>query len=85
MNGRTAMAERRPASHNLTKVEEEVIIQYILDLDLRGFPPLIRDVAAMADYILTSRGTRRVGKQWAYCFVQRRPELKTRFSRSYDF
>ena len=79
------MAERRPASHNLTKVEEEVIIRYILDLDLRGFPPLIGDVAAMADHILTSRGTRRVGKQWAYRFVQRRPELKTRFSRSYDF
>ena len=39
----------------------------------------------MANYILESRGADRVGKLWAHRFVQRQPELKTRFNRVYDF
>jgi hypothetical protein len=85
MNGRTTMAERRPAVQNLSKIEEEVVVRYILDLDSRGFPPSIGDVAAMANHVLASRGAQRVGKQWTYRFIQRREELKTRFSRAYDF
>ena len=85
MNGRTTVADRRPKVQNLTSIEEEVVVQYILHLDSRGYPPLIGDVAAMANYILLSRKARPVGKQWPYRFVQRREELKTRFSRAYDF
>ena len=33
MNGVTHIAERRPAVQLLTEIEEEVIVQYILDLD----------------------------------------------------
>src|SRR5436305_10259834 len=39
----------------------------------------------MANYILASRKQQRVGKLWAHRFIERNPELKTRFSRSYDF
>jgi hypothetical protein len=39
----------------------------------------------MANHILVSRGARGVGKQWPYRFIRRREELKTRFSRAYDF
>ena len=85
MNGRTTIAERRPAVQLLTEIEEEVIVQYILDLDARGFPPRVEDIKDMADHILVTRGSRCTGKQWAYRFVQRRKELKTRFSRAYDF
>ncbi|KFY28361.1 hypothetical protein V493_02963, partial [Pseudogymnoascus sp. VKM F-4281 (FW-2241)] len=85
MNSVTPKADSRPVSQSLTKIEEEVVVQYILDLDSRGFPPLIRDVEAMVNSILASRGARRVGKQWPYRFIQRRIELKTRFSRAYDF
>lgn len=85
MNGRTFKADSRPISHMLTKVEEDVIVQYILELDSRGFPPLIDDVRAIADQILATRSSRRVGKQWPYRFIQRREELRTRFSRAYDF
>ena len=85
MNGQTALDDRRPASQKLTELEEEVIVRYILDLDSRGFPPRIDDVREMADHILATRTKRRVGKQWPYRFVQRREELRTRFSRAYDF
>lgn len=85
MNGRTPKADSRPATQNLAEIEEDVIVQYILDLDSRGFPPSIEDVRAMADYILASRGARRVGKLWSTRFIKRREELRTRFSRAYDF
>ena len=85
INGRTPRAESRPTSTNLTPIEEEVMIQYILDLDTRGFGPRLASVEDMANYILKSRGGRRVGKLWAHRFVQRQPALKTRFNRVYDF
>ena len=85
MMGATPAKEFRPKSHNLDAIEESVLVRYILDLDDRGFPPRLEDVEDMANYILASRGKRRVGKLWSHRFVERTPELKTRFSRSYDF
>ena len=85
MNGRTTVHERRPAMTKLTILEEEVVIRNILDMDSRGFAPRLAGVEDMANFILESRGGRRVGKLWAHRFVQRRPELKTRFNRVYDF
>jgi hypothetical protein len=55
MNGRSAAQEYRPVAQNLTEIEEEVVFQYIINLDSRGFPPSIDSVCAMADHILVSR------------------------------
>lgn len=85
INGHTSIRDRRPANQKLTKLEEEVIIRYILDLDERGFGPRLASVEDMANFLLETRGARRVGKLWAHRFVQRQPELKTRFNRVYDF
>ena len=85
MNGHLPLPERRPANIKLSKLEEEVIIRNILELDSRGFAPRIAGVEDMANYILESRGGKRVGGRWAYRFVQRQPALKTRFNRVYDF
>ena len=85
MNGHTSIRDRRPAVQKLTELEEEVISQYILDLDDRGFGPRLAGVEDMANYLLESRGGQRVGKLWAHRFVRRRQELKTRFNRVYDF
>lgn len=85
MRGRTTKRDVRNARHILTPTEEETIVRYVLDLDSRGFPPRISGVEDMANLLLATRGAKPVGKQWTYRFVQRRPELKTRFSRAYDF
>ncbi|EDO04447.1 hypothetical protein SS1G_06930 [Sclerotinia sclerotiorum 1980 UF-70] len=85
MNGLTPRMEFRPKSHNLTDLEEEVLIQYILDMDERGFSPRISDVEDMTNYILETQGVKKVGKLWAHRFVKRYTELKTRFNRVYDF
>jgi hypothetical protein len=85
MNGRTPLLEHRPKMHKLSELEGEVIIRNVLDLDTRGFVARLAGVEDMTNYILESRGGKRVGKLWAHRFVQRRPELKTHFNRFYDF
>jgi hypothetical protein len=85
MNGRTNLLERRPSATNLTALEEDVLSQYIIDLDSRGFAPRLAGVEDMANYLLETGRAKRVGKLWEHRFVQRRPELKTRFNRVYDF
>ncbi|KAJ8070734.1 hypothetical protein OCU04_001104 [Sclerotinia nivalis] len=85
MDGSTSRTETRANCHNITELEEEVIVQYILDINNRGFPPKLKGVEDMTNYILESRGAKKVGKLWAHRFVKRHTELKTRFSRVYDF
>ena len=85
ISGRPSRSDTRTNCHKLTKLEEEVIVRNILEMDSRGFAPRLAGVEDMANFILESRGGKRVGKLWAHRFVQRRPDLKTRFNRVYDF
>src|SRR5690349_14610362 len=52
-------------SRKLTDLEESVIIQYILDLDAKGFPPRLSGVEDMANRLLAERDAERVGTRWA--------------------
>ena len=69
MAGRTYRPETKPNRQKLSKLEEGVIIRYILDLDSRGFAPRLASIKDIVNYILESRGVDRVGKLWAYRFV----------------
>jgi hypothetical protein len=83
-DGTRARRDYEPNSKRLTKLEEEVILDYILDLSLRGVPPTRALVRDMADRLLRERGGKPVGKHWVDNFVKRTPELKKRWSRPYD-
>ena len=59
------MASRResvPNSRKLTDLEEQTIIQYVLDLDSRSFPPRLSDVEDIANKLLADRDAPPVGK-----------------------
>ncbi|KAJ3453223.1 hypothetical protein MRS44_018878 [Fusarium solani] len=84
-DGRPARRDTLPNSRKLTELEEDAIVQYILELCERSFPPRLRDVKDMANQLLRARDASGVGKNWASSFVRRRPELRTRFSRKYDY
>jgi hypothetical protein len=71
-------------SKKLTKLEEEVIIEHILDLDLRGFAPTLEAVRQMADKLLAARAAGHVGKNWPTNFIKRTDRLTTRFNQPYD-
>jgi hypothetical protein len=66
-------------------LEESTTIQYVLDLDLRSFPPRLRDVEDTANKLLAERDTPPVGRHWASNFIKPQPEFKTRRFRIYDY
>ncbi|RKK85860.1 hypothetical protein BFJ68_g17220, partial [Fusarium oxysporum] len=68
-----------PKSRKLSDLEEQIIVQFILDLDSRGFPPRLRCVEEMANRLLADREMPPVGKRWASNFVKRHKDLKTHF------
>ncbi|EAQ84697.1 hypothetical protein CHGG_08711 [Chaetomium globosum CBS 148.51] len=85
---RRGMQPRRdiPAnSRKLTDLEESIVVQYILDLDSKGFPPRLCGVEDMANGLLAKRDARRIGTRWASNFVKRQPDLTMRFNRKYDY
>jgi hypothetical protein len=53
--GRPSQADRWPKLRNLTKLEEEVLIEHILELITRGFPPRLAAVADMANSLRAER------------------------------
>ena len=85
IHGMTSRRDSIPNSQKLTSYEESALIQYILDLDSRGFPPRPQGVQEMADLLLSERGESLVGKNWTTNFIKRRTEIKAKFSRKYDY
>ncbi|EDN06147.1 conserved hypothetical protein [Histoplasma mississippiense (nom. inval.)] len=90
LSGRSSRVNLRANSHKLTPAEEDKLVQWILDLALRGLPPRPAFVENMANHLLAIRKPShtnhppRVGKNWVSNLVARRPELQCRFSRRYN-
>ena len=85
LTGRPARRDIPANSRKLTDLEEETIVQYILELGVRSFPPRLSGVEDMANQLLRTRDASDVGQRWTHNFVRRRPELRTRFVRKYDY
>ncbi|KAF4332164.1 hypothetical protein FBEOM_14043, partial [Fusarium beomiforme] len=61
--GRQARADCIPNGRKLSDQEEQVIVEYILNLDSRGFPSRYRDIEEMANRLLAERDASPVGKR----------------------
>ena len=77
-----ARRDCQPNSKKPTKLEEEVIVRYILDLDERGFAPQYAAVWDIANKLLAARGAGQVRQKWLANFVKRTESLTTRFNRA---
>ncbi|KAL2885194.1 hypothetical protein HOO65_080144 [Ceratocystis lukuohia] len=84
-NGLQCWRNTMPNSQRPSYLEEQVIIKFILGLDLQGFPPQLRSVEEIVKRLLADRDALPVGKRWASSFVKRQPDLKTWFNRRYDY
>ena len=62
-----------------------MIVQHILELVARGFPPRLAAVADMANSLRAERNLGHVGINWPSTFVKRQPELTMKFNRKYDY
>ena len=60
-------------NRKLLPIEEQSLVQWILELDRRGFPPHIIDVRRMADVLLAARGQDPppppIGRNWVSRFI----------------
>jgi len=85
IHGTPPRSEQRSINRKLSPTEEQSLVQWILDLDRRGFPPYIIDVRRMADVLLAARGQdpppQPVGKKWVSRFIQSQSELQTKWTR----
>lgn len=82
--GKSARRDCQPDSKKLTKLEKQVIVNHVFDLDIRGFAPTYAAVRDMADRLLAARGAGQVGVHWLRNFVKRTDSLTTRFNRAYN-
>ena len=79
------------ATRKLTQQEEDVLVQWILDMDSRGYAPRVGDVRRKANILLAERvrGTSikapTVGVNWATQLVQRRADLRSNYFRRKDY
>jgi len=68
-----------------TKQEEKAIVQWCNHLDDWGFPPKLTLVKQMAEHLIQKRvGQQTLGKHWLKRFLDRNPELASRFSSILD-
>jgi len=84
-DGKPARYDTPANSRKLTDLEEKTIVQYIIKLYTRTFHPRLCYVENMANRLLRERNAPPVGIQWAHNFVKRQPELRTRFTRKYNY
>jgi hypothetical protein len=80
-HARTAVRRDYKANSKiLTKLEEEVIIKFIIKLDAKGFSPTLAAVRDMANTLLAKHSATAVGRNWPSNFVARTPTIKTHLS-----
>lgn len=85
MAGRAFRRKLKANCYKLTELEKKVIVQYILNIDSQGFPPQLLGMENIANLVLSLHQQKPIGTYWVQRFVQQYPELKTYFSRIYNF
>jgi hypothetical protein len=86
--GVVSRVDSRAISFKLTELEEDSLVEWILSMDARGAAPRPATVGEMANILLAARGSSpppTIGKNWPSAFIKRRDELRSRFSRRYDY
>jgi uncharacterized protein YoaH (UPF0181 family) len=83
--GRPSRADTMANLRNLTATKEQVIVEHILKLVARGFPPRLAAVADMANSLRAERNLGHIGLNWPSTFVKRQLELTVKFNRKYDY
>jgi hypothetical protein len=96
VKGSTTRQESQVNSRKLRPTEEAALVQWIESMDDRGMSPTIGYIRQMADLLVCERGSSilldasspakdTVGENWVRRLLDRHPELKSRYSRKYDY
>ena len=84
IKGSLLIAKLNSQKRKLKLSKEQALVQWILDLNRREFPPQIINVRKMADTLLIARGCnpppQPVGKNQVSYFINNQPKLKTKWN-----
>ena len=91
LEGTTSRSDFTHPNRKLTQTKETALVEWILSLDTRGIPPTQALVQEMAELLFRERVQNAsieettLGQRWVYRFITRHPEIKSRYSRKYDY
>ena len=89
LNGTVSRQHSVANSRKLSNTEEESLKNRILDMDKRGLPLQISNVRHLAQLLLSawSKPSKdlSISVKWVSRFIQRHPELKSKYTRQYDY
>jgi hypothetical protein len=85
LSGSLPKATINARKRKLSPTEDQALVQWILDLAQRGFPPHIINVRRMADNLLAARGQtpppQPVGKNWVSRWINTQADLIMKWDR----
>jgi hypothetical protein len=88
LNGTISRTETRANCHKLTEIQEHSLVQWVLSMDQRGAAPRPCQIQNMANILLTYSDfniSQSIGKKWVSSFIKRYSEIKTVYSRRYNY
>ena len=89
LNGVTSRNESLANGRKLSDIEENTLSRWILDMSQRGLPLQLSSVYYFAQLLLSARlkspQKATIGELWVNRFIKRHPELKSKYTRQYDY
>jgi len=89
LNGTVSRQHTIANCRKLSNTEEESLKNWILDMDKRGLPLQVSNVRHLAQLLLSARSKPSkdisISEKWVSRFIQRHPELKSKYTRQYDY
>ena len=89
LNGVRSRNESTANGRKLSELEEDTLSRWILDMYERGLPLQISNVHHLAQLLLSARlkspEKATIGELWVNRYIKRRPELKSKYTRRYDY
>ena len=82
LKGRVSRRIARQPQQLLSEIQEQLLVQWILDLEAQGHAPsftAVRDLAGVVSR--DSGGPNNVGKNWISRFLKRHPEIRSKVGR----
>lgn len=86
LKGGNTRQQARASQQALSPVQEDLLIKWIIDLDIAGAPPSFAQVREFAGLVSNaSGGPSTIGKNWTTRFLQRHPDIKSKVGRKIEY
>ena len=89
LNGVTSRKESLANGRKLSDIEENTLSRWILDMSQHGLPLQLSSVHYFAQLLLSAQlklpQKATIGELWVNQFIKHHPELKSKYTRQYDY